>query len=90
VAASRPAGGRPAAPAPAAPDLSRLDVPIIAINGAFDSPFSKTHRLWRESRVFENVILPGKTHLTAIAVGGPMPPQYVEAMARFIDMFDQR
>jgi hypothetical protein len=40
--------------------------------------------------VFENVILPGKTHLTAIAVGGPMPPQYVEAMARFIDMFDQR
>jgi hypothetical protein len=75
--------------APQAADLRTLAIPIIAINGSFDAPYAKTHRLWREARVFENVILPDKTHLTAIAVGGPMPPQYVDAMSRFIDANDQ-
>ena len=41
-----------------------------------------------EARTFENVILADKTHLTAIAVGGPMPQQYIDAMARFIDAND--
>jgi pimeloyl-ACP methyl ester carboxylesterase len=71
-------------------DLSKLSIPIIAINGAFDSPYSKTHRLWREAATFQNVILPGKTHLTAIAVGGPMPQQYTEATVKFIDSYDQQ
>jgi len=94
VATARPAGTTPApAPAPTASpavDLMKLTIPIIAINGSFDSPYSKTHRLWRESKTFQNVILPEKTHLTAIAVGGPMPPQYIEATAKFIDAYDQR
>jgi pimeloyl-ACP methyl ester carboxylesterase len=95
VAANRPTTPAPAvasAPVPTAPslDLSKLAIPIIAINGSFDSPYSKTHRLWREARIFQNVILPEKTHLTAIAVGGPMPPQYSEAMSKFIDMYDER
>jgi pimeloyl-ACP methyl ester carboxylesterase len=83
--------GRVAPPvaAPAAADLRTLAIPIIAINGSFDAPYAKTHRLWREARVFENIVLPDKTHLTAIAVGGPMPPQYVDAMSRFIDAFDE-
>lgn len=94
VAAARPTAGAPSAPAPspvtAAPgvDLTKLAIPILAINGSFDSPYSKTHRLWREAKVFQNVVLPDKTHLTAIAVGGPMPPQYIEATAKFIDMYD--
>jgi hypothetical protein len=46
--------------------------------------------LWRQARVFENVILPEHTHLTAIAVGGPMPQQYIDAMAKFIDIYDER
>jgi hypothetical protein len=71
-------------------DLSKLRIPIIAINGAFDNPYSKTHRLWREAVTFQNVILPGKTHLTAIAVGGPMPQQYIEATVKFIDSYDER
>jgi len=71
-------------------DISKLSIPIIAINGAFDSPYSKTHRLWREAGVFQNVILPGKTHLTAIAVGGPMPQQYIDSMVKFIDSYDER
>jgi hypothetical protein len=69
-------------------DLTKLNIPIIAINGSFDTPYSKTHRLWREARIFQNVILPGKTHLTAIAVGGSMPPQYIESMSGFIDVYD--
>jgi pimeloyl-ACP methyl ester carboxylesterase len=95
VAANRPAAAptptAPAAvPAPAGPtvDLSKLSIPILAINGSFDSPYSKTARLWRQAKVFQNVILPEKTHLTAIAVGGPMPAQYIEAMVKFIDAFD--
>jgi pimeloyl-ACP methyl ester carboxylesterase len=91
VSAARPAGGPAPAP-PAAPvvDLTALSIPILAVNGSFDNPYSKTMRLWRQAKVFENVILLEKTHLTAIAVGGPMPQQYVDAIAKFIDMYDER
>lgn len=96
VTAARPTGApapntAPAAATPGTPvlDLTRLTVPIIAINGSFDRPYSKTHRLWREALVFQNVILPGKTHLTAIAVGGPMPQQYIDTMVKFIDSYDK-
>lgn len=71
-------------------DLTKLTIPILAINGSFDNPYSKTHRLWREAKTFQNVILPEKTHLTAIAVGGPMPSQYIDAMVKFIAMYDER
>src|SRR5262249_42306309 len=92
VAATLPANATPPAAQPSAstPDLTKLAIPILAINGSFDNPYSKTHRLWREAKVFQNVVLPGKTHLTAIAVGGPMPLQYIEATTRFIDMYDER
>ena len=94
VSSARPATAAtpnitPAPPAaPTVVDLSKLSIPIIAINGAFDSPYSKTHRLWREAGTFQNVILPGKTHLTAIAVGGPMPQQYIDVTVKFIDSYD--
>jgi pimeloyl-ACP methyl ester carboxylesterase len=92
VASARPATPAPAPSAPATPavNLTNLTIPILAINGAFDNPYSKTHRLWREAATFQNVILAGKTHLTAIAVGGPMPQQYVDAMVKFIDSYDER
>ena len=91
VAAARPAGS-PAAAAPApAPsvDLTTLDIPILAVNGSFDNPYRKTHRLWREVKTFQNVILPGKTHLTAIAAGAPPSQEYVDAIAKFIDAHDR-
>ena len=92
VSTNRPAATPPTAPVAVSPTLNlvELSVPILAINGSFDNPYSKTHRLWREVKVFQSVILPGKTHLTAIAVGGPMPPQYIESMTRFIDAYDER
>lgn len=69
-------------------DLSQVAVPVIAINGEFDRPFSKTQRMYRELRHFTNVILPGKDHMTAIAVGVPMDETYVTEMVRFINAHD--
>ena len=91
VAAARPAGSPAAAAPPPAPpvDLAKLTIPILAVNGSFDNPYRKTHRLWREVQTFQNVILPGKTHLTAIAAGGTPVQQYIDAIARFIDMYDR-
>ena len=92
VAAARPAGSAAAATAapPASPtvDLSKLSIPILAVNGSFDNPYRKSHRLWREVQVFQNVILQGKTHLTAIAAGAPPSQEYVNAIAGFINTYD--
>lgn len=92
VAAARPAGSPAAAPAPSAPpvDLAKLDIPILAVNGSFDNPYRKTHRLWREVKTFQNVILPNKTHLTAIAAGAPPSQEYIAAISSFIDAYDRR
>jgi pimeloyl-ACP methyl ester carboxylesterase/catechol 2,3-dioxygenase-like lactoylglutathione lyase family enzyme len=84
------ASATPVASAAPSVTVAALAIPILAINGSFDTPYAKTHRLWREAKIFQNVILPGKTHLTAVAVGGPMPPEYADAMRRFIDQFDVR
>jgi pimeloyl-ACP methyl ester carboxylesterase len=89
----RPAAAAPAAAAaPRAPleiDLTRITFPVLAVNGEFDRPRAKTHRLWRELRDFTNVVLPGKSHLTAIAAPY-MPPQYTESVVRFIDSNDPK
>ncbi len=93
VAAARPAGSAAAATAgaPSGPpaDLTKLTIPILAVNGSYDNPYRKTHRLWREARTFQNVILPGKTHLTAIAAGAPPSQEYIDAIAKFIDAYDR-
>lgn len=68
-------------------DLAKVEVPVLAINGEFDQPLAKTHRMWRELRDFTSVVLPGKSHLTAI-VAGHMPPEYVRSVVRFIDSND--
>ena len=68
-------------------DLRKVDIPVIAINGEYDRPFAKTFRLWRELRDFTNVVLPGKSHLTAI-VAEHMPKEYLESTVRFIDAND--
>ena len=92
VAAARPQGSAAAAtraPVPPAVDLTKLAIPILAVNGSYDNPYRKTHRLWREVQIFQNVILPGKTHLTAIAAGAAPSQQYIDAIAKFIDMYDK-
>lgn len=70
-------------------DLTTVTVPVLAINGEFDRPFSKSQRLWRELRDFRSVVLPGKNHMSAIAVGGPMPQAYTDSLVSFIDSNDE-
>lgn len=69
-------------------DLKKITFPVLAINGEHDRPYSKTQRLWRELNDFQNVIIPKKNHVSAIMVGGPMPPEYIAALKRFIDSND--
>ena len=69
-------------------ELRKVDFPVLAINGEYDKPFTKTHRMWRELRDFTSVVLPGKSHLTAI-VAASMPPEYLRATVRFIDGNDE-
>jgi pimeloyl-ACP methyl ester carboxylesterase len=65
-------------------DLQRIDVPVLAITGEYDRPHSRTHRMWRELKDFQNVVLPGMNHMSAIGVGGRMPDAYRRALVRFI------
>jgi pimeloyl-ACP methyl ester carboxylesterase len=69
-------------------ELRKVNFPVLAINGEFDRPFAKTHRLWRELNDFTSVVLPGKSHLTAI-VAGQMPPEYLQATLRFVNGNDE-
>lgn len=69
-------------------ELRKVTFPVLAINGEYDRPFQKTHRMWRELNDFTSVVLPGKSHLTAI-VAGSMPPEYLNATLRFIDSNDE-
>ncbi len=65
-------------------DLTKVKIPVLAINGEFDNPYEKTFRLWRELDAFTNVVLPGKSHLTAIAPAY-MPQEYLDSLVRFIN-----
>jgi len=90
--ADAPAPPRPpgvAAPLPLEIDLAKITFPVLAINGEFDRPIAKTHRLWRELRDFTNVVLPGKSHLTAIAAPY-MPPEYLGSVVRFVEANDPK
>ncbi|SRR5216684_2680553 len=87
--APRPTPATPAArPAGPAIDLPNLNIPIIIINGEFDRPRAKSTRAAREAKDVEIVVLPGKSHLTAIA-GGYMPKEYLNSLAGFINGHDQ-
>ncbi len=78
-----------AAPRPLEIDLSKIAFAVMAVNGEFDRPIAKTHRLWRELTNFTNVVLPGKSHLTAIAAPY-MPKEYPESVVRFIEANDPK
>ncbi|HEY1752565.1 MAG TPA: alpha/beta hydrolase [Caulobacteraceae bacterium] len=64
-------------------DLTRIKFPVMTINGEFDRPLAKSHRLWRECDDFTNLVLPGKGHLSAV-MRGFIPKAYIDGMAAFI------
>ena len=65
-------------------DLTRIEFPVLAVNGEYDRPFAKTHRMWRELDNFTNVVLPGHGHLSAV-MPGFIPQAYIDAMEHFIE-----
>jgi pimeloyl-ACP methyl ester carboxylesterase len=70
-------------------DLSTIKFPVMAINGEFDRPLAKTHRLWRELDDFTNLVLPGKGHLSAV-MKDFIPQAYIDGMAAFIQRNNPR
>ena len=70
-------------------DLTQIRFPVIAINGEFDNPNAKTHRMQRELKDFKSVVLPGKSHLTAIAAPY-MPKEYLESVVEFVNAADTK
>jgi pimeloyl-ACP methyl ester carboxylesterase len=85
-AAAQSNAARPAGPKL---DLTKLNIPMLAINGEYDRPNAKTHRLQREVKNFKNVILPGKSHLTAI-MAGYIPKEYGESLVAFVNANDPK
>ena len=67
-------------------DLTKIKIPVLAINGEFDTPNAKTARMARELANFRSVVLPGRTHLTAIRAG----KEYLEALVAFINANDPK
>ena len=65
-------------------DLTQIRIPVLAINGELDSPNAKTHRMERELADFRSVVLPGKSHLTAI-MAGYIPDLYITSLVGFIE-----
>jgi pimeloyl-ACP methyl ester carboxylesterase len=86
AAAREQAAARPAGPQL---DLTKITFPVMAVNGEFDRPLAKTVRMHRELRNFTNVVLPGKSHLTAI-MAGYMPKEYLESVVKFINANDPK
>ncbi|MGH9754499.1 MAG: alpha/beta fold hydrolase [Blastocatellia bacterium] len=86
AAARDQAAARPAGPQL---DLTKITFPVLAVNGEFDRPLAKTVRMHRELRNFTNVVLPGKSHLTAI-MAGYMPKEYLESLVKFINANDPK
>ena len=70
-------------------DLTKIKFPVMAVNGEFDRPIAKTYRMWRELDNFTNIMLPGKSHLTAI-MAGYMPKEYLDAVVKFINANDPK
>lgn len=62
---------------------------MLAVNGELDRPNAKTHRMQRELTNFKSVVLPGKSHLSAI-VAETIPPLYVETLVQFINANDPK
>ena len=70
-------------------DLTKVTVPVLTITGEFDRPAWRTQRMWRELRDFRSAVLAGENHLTAAGFGGPIPPEYIQALVTFVNAHDR-
>jgi|GEM_PF-530647 len=67
-------------------DLSRFDLPMMAINGEFDSPEEKTVRMHRELADFSSFVIPGRGHLNTTSFGFA----YGEILSQWLNAQDLR
>src|SRR5262245_31766633 len=63
-------------------DLTKITFPILAVVGEFDTPYTKTHRLWREAPNFQRVILRNRGHLSSY-MAGIAPELYRDGLTDF-------
>jgi hypothetical protein len=75
--------------APPGLDLTKLDIPILAIVGEFDMPNQRTSRLSREAKHFKKVVLAGKDHFSVISARSD-PSEYIKNLVEFIDANDPK
>ena len=61
-------------------DLTKVNVPVLAIVGSFDQPNARTHRIKRELKDAQIVIIPNATHGSA-----HLDPGYTPTLVKFID-----
>jgi pimeloyl-ACP methyl ester carboxylesterase len=61
-------------------DLALVKVPVLAILGSLDRPNARTHRLQRELKGTQIVIVPGETHGSV-----HLNPVYTSTLVKFID-----
>ena len=64
-------------------DLAKIEFPILAVVGEFDQPYTRTHRLWREAKIFQRVILRNRGHLSSY-MAGLAPELYRDTLTDFI------
>ena len=64
-------------------DLLTVKVPVLAIVGSLDRPNARTHRLKRELKGAQIVIIPGETHGSV-----HLNPTYTSTLVKFIDAHD--
>ena len=64
-------------------DLTKIDFPVLAVVGEFDQPYTRTHRLWRETKNFQRVILRNRGHLSSY-MAGLAPELYRDSLTDFI------
>jgi pimeloyl-ACP methyl ester carboxylesterase len=65
-------------------DLSKVKVPVLQIVGSFDNPNARTHRIKRELKAAQVVIVPNATHGSA-----HLDPVYTPTLVKFIDAHDR-
>ena len=64
-------------------NLQTVTVPVLAIVGSLDRPNARTHRLKRELKGAQIVIIPGETHGSV-----HLNPTYTSTLGTFIDAHD--
>lgn len=65
-------------------DLKKVTVPVLAIVGSLDRPNARTHRIKRELKGAEIVIIPNETHGSV-----HLNPAYTATLVKFIDAHDK-